>query len=96
MPEIKYDFGGVMVTFAGVVPDSSDNEEKMSVEMSVKTPEMIIRKLGENPEMTLAEVALAINKSLRAVERASKKLVSDGRLQHLGPKKGGHWEVGMQ
>jgi ATP-dependent DNA helicase RecG len=30
MPEIKYDFGGVMVTFAGEVPEDSDSEEKMS------------------------------------------------------------------
>jgi ATP-dependent DNA helicase RecG len=49
--------------------------------------------LDENPEMTLAEVASKIGKSLRAVERASSKLVKAGRLRFVGPKKGGHWEV---
>ncbi|MBU4140035.1 MAG: winged helix-turn-helix domain-containing protein [Euryarchaeota archaeon] len=49
--------------------------------------------LDEKPEMTLAEVASKIGKSLSAVERASSKLVKAGRLRFVGPKKGGHWEV---
>lgn len=59
----------------------------------VETPDQILRMLNENPEMTLAEVASKIGKSLRAVERASSKLVKAGRLRFVGPKKGGHWEV---
>jgi ATP-dependent DNA helicase RecG len=43
--------------------------------------------------MTLAGVAIAIGKSLSAVERASAKLVQQGKLKHVGPQKGGHWEV---
>ena len=44
--------------------------------------------------MTLAEVATTIGKSLSAVERASAKLVKAGQLKHIGPQKGGYWEVG--
>ena len=43
--------------------------------------------------MTLAEVAAQIGKSVSAVERASAKLVTEGQLKYVGPKKGGHWEV---
>ena len=43
--------------------------------------------------MTLTEVASTIGKSLSAVERASSKLVKQGKLKHVGPQKGGHWEV---
>jgi ATP-dependent DNA helicase RecG len=43
--------------------------------------------------MTLAEVATTIGKSLSAVERASAKLVKAGQLKHIGPQKGGYWEV---
>ena len=43
--------------------------------------------------MTLIEVAAAIGKSLSAVERASAKLVKEERLKHIGPAKGGHWQV---
>lgn len=59
----------------------------------VKTPERILAILTENPTMTLAEVAQSIDKSLSAVERAGAKLVKEGKLRYVGPKKGGHWEV---
>lgn len=64
-----------------------------SEKTQVKTPDQILRMLDEKPEMTLAEVAQKIGKSLSAVERASSKLVKAGRLRYVGPKKGGHWEV---
>jgi len=66
---------------------------KTPVETLVKTPDLILQFLGESPEMTLAEVAERIGKSVSAVERASAKLVNSGRLKYVGPKKGGHWEV---
>jgi ATP-dependent DNA helicase RecG len=97
VPEIQYAFGGVQVTFTGEIPVTSEAHVEMSGESSVKTPvktpEMILHKLEQNPEMTLAEVALAINKSLSAIERASSRLVKAGRLHYIGPQKGGHWEV---
>jgi len=49
--------------------------------------------LRENPGFSLAEVADHIGKSLSAVERATAKMVKEGRLQFVGPKKGGHWQV---
>jgi len=66
---------------------------KTLVETLVKTPEAILIVLGQNPTLTLAEVAKSIGKSLSAVERASKKLREQGKLRYLGPKKGGHWEI---
>lgn len=62
-------------------------------EMSVKTPDRILELLKGNPELTLVDVAKAIDKSLRTVEHASAKLVSEGRLRCAGPTKGGHWEL---
>lgn len=59
----------------------------------VKTPDLIIQLLQENPELTLAGVAESIGKSLSAVERACSNLVKSGKLRYVGPKKGGHWEV---
>ena len=59
----------------------------------VKTP-VEIRRLPEgNPAMTLAQVAAEINKTVRTVELASAKLMKDGKLRHVGPQKGGYWEV---
>ena len=67
--------------------------EKTSEKTPVKTPDQIIELLKENPQMTLAEVALSIGKSQSAVERASSKLAKEGKLKYVGPQKGGHWEV---
>ena len=63
------------------------------VKTSVKTPVKILQLLQSHPEMTLAQVAANISKSLSAVERASSKLVKEGRLKYVGPQKGGHWEL---
>jgi Putative ATP-dependent DNA helicase recG C-terminal/Winged helix-turn-helix DNA-binding len=56
----------------------------------VETPDRIVELLRANPQMTLAEVAEVIGKSRRAVERATKKLVGDGRLRHVGQRKRGY------
>jgi ATP-dependent DNA helicase RecG len=62
-------------------------------ETPVKTPDRILQLLREKPTITLAEMATTIGKSLSAVERASAKLVKAGQLKHIGPQKGGYWEV---
>lgn len=59
----------------------------------VETPEKIIAALKIRPDLTLAELASTIGKSLRAVERATAKLVKEEKLRFVGPKKGGRWEV---
>ncbi|MFI4909809.1 MAG: ATP-binding protein [Steroidobacterales bacterium] len=64
-----------------------------SVKASVKTADALLELLRKNPQMTLAEVAAAVGRSVRAVEMASSKLVKAGRLRFVGPQKGGHWEV---
>ena len=69
------------------------DSQKTAVKTSVKTPEKILQLLEENPAMTLAQVTAEIEKTLRAVELASSKLVKAGRLRYVGPQKGGHWEV---
>jgi len=70
-----------------------DTPQKTPVKTPVKTPEKILRFLAAKPYMTLSEVAAEIQKSLSAVERASSKLVKEGRMKYVGPQKGGHWEV---
>lgn len=99
-----YDYGmsGLMLTFhanpqhlikALGEQDATNLLGSGSQKTSVKTPEKILQLLEENPAMTLAQVAAEIEKSLRAVELASSKLVKAGWLRYVGPQKGGHWEV---
>lgn len=67
--------------------------QETSVKTSVKTPVRILELLYENPEMTLDDVAQVIGITARSVQRASAKLVKEGRLRYVGPSRGGHWEV---
>ena len=64
-----------------------------TVENNVKPPLLIMQLLAMHPMLTLTEVSKRISKSPRAVEKAVSKLVNDGYLEHIGPKKGGLWKV---
>jgi ATP-dependent DNA helicase RecG len=96
-PRIRFDAGGIWTEFvfsaeylSGI---SGEPTREDAGETPVKTPDRILDMLASNPDLTLAEVAQAIDKSLSAVERASAKLVKQGRLRFVGPRKGGRWEV---
>ena len=64
-----------------------------TVEVTVETPDRVLAVLKAHPEMTLVQVAQAIGKSPRAVERAAAGLKQEGRLRFVGAKKKGKWEV---
>ena len=66
---------------------------KMPGEPAAKTPELLLQMLSAEPELTLRELAIRLGKSRSAVERAAARLVSDGRLRFVGPRKGGHWQL---
>ena len=74
-------------------PDTEKMRVKTQVEMRVKTPDLVLQQLSTNPNMTLAEVAKQIGKSVTTVERTVAKLKLQGRLAFIGPKKGGRWQV---
>jgi len=90
-PVLQVESVGVWVTFP-FAPEQVTVPRK-PVETPVETPEKILAALKAQPDLTLAELAPAIGKSLRAVERATARLVREEKLRFVGPKKGGHWEV---
>ncbi len=94
-PDIRYDHAGLWVEFGykTAVETPVKTTVETPVKTTAKTPVRILEYLSGHPDATLAETAEAIGKSLRAVERASSKLVKDGRLRFVGPQKGGRWEV---
>jgi len=100
-PIIEEETGGVEVSLLKVPPSEKvvsdktpvETRVKTPVETRVKTPEAIVQVLKDDSSLTLAEVADRIGKSVSAVERAAKKLRDQGKLEYIGPQKGGHWEV---
>jgi ATP-dependent DNA helicase RecG len=73
--------------------NTSETLVKTLVKTPVKTPEAILSVLKKQPDLTLAEVAHLLGKSISAVERAAKKLGEQEKLRYIGPQKGGYWEV---
>jgi predicted HTH transcriptional regulator len=58
-----------------------------------KTPESILHLLRDDPTLTATAIAETPGKSRSAILRAGGKLREEGRLRHVGPRKGGHWEI---
>lgn len=72
---------------------SAETPAEVSVEKAARTPDAVLALLRRQPELTLAEVARALGKSIRTVERAAAQLQAQNRLRYEGPKKGGQWRV---
>ncbi|MCX7212056.1 MAG: winged helix-turn-helix transcriptional regulator [Burkholderiales bacterium] len=89
--------GAVVITFvlpAPVkTPEKSQTQEKMQEKTREKTSAAILRMFGEQPEMSIAELAERLGKVPSTIERAIRKLRESGRLQRIGPDKGGRWEL---
>lgn len=66
---------------------------KTRVKTRVKTEDQILALLSAHAELSLADVAATIGRSISAVERAVAKLKIQNRLAYEGPKKGGKWKV---
>lgn len=62
-------------------------------EKIAKGLEKIVRLLREMPLITAQDLVEEIGISRRAVEKSIVKLKISGRIQRVGPDKGGHWKV---
>ena len=93
LEELRHESTGLWIVFPFKPTAEPGTTVETTVETTVKTTERILEVLGSHPHRTLSEVAGLIGKSLRAVERAGAKLVKEGRLRYVGPRKGGHWEL---
>ena len=51
---------------------------------------IIIELIRKNPKITREEMALAINKTIKTVQRIISECVF---IKYVGPSKGGHWEI---
>jgi len=58
-----------------------------------KTPELILDLLATTSTLTIPEIAIRLEKSGNAIERAIRKLRESGRLRRIGLAKTGYWEV---
>ena len=54
---------------------------------------MIVRLVKNKPNITQSAIAAALGYSRQTIHTLMKKLVEQGVIIHVGPDKGGHWEV---
>ena len=94
-PKLREEKQGLWVEFGFPVRRKTPVNARVEtpVRTRVETPAKILEVLRDKPSTSLADVAAIIGKSLSAVERASSKLVREGKLRFVGPRKGGHWKV---
>lgn len=77
-----------------VIVRSGAVDMKLSLPKPGKTPaSVVLRLLKSRPSPTVPELAQSLGKSERTAHRAIKLLREAGRLERVGPAKGGHWRV---
>lgn len=79
--------GVVVITFRLPTP------VKTTGKTTGKTPLAVLRLLADDPSLTVPQLAARLEKSALTIHRAIRTLRESGRLQRIGPDKGGHWQV---
>ncbi len=49
--------------------------------------------LGENPKYSAKTLAESIGITIKAIEKQLSKLKAEGKIERIGPNKGGSWKV---
>ena len=53
----------------------------------------IIEMISENANITIPEIAAVLEVTERTVERAINKLKTENKIERIGAKKGGYWQI---
>ena len=86
-PVVTVREGAVLVTFQLPTPG------KATGKATGKTPLAVLDLLASDPTLTVPELAARLEKSALTIHRAIRALRESGRLQRIGPDKGGQWQV---
>ena len=101
-PTFDLSMGGVDVRFIPKIFEfntsfSTDTPQKTTVKTMVKTmvktTVKILNLIEINSEVTIPQLAQALELSKSAVEWQIKKLKSEKKLERIGADKGGYWKI---
>jgi len=76
-----------------VKEDLKKTLKKTLEKSSEKSSEKILNLIEDNPEISAEVLAMIIEISSRAVEKQIAKLKNQGKLERIGPDKGGYWKI---
>lgn len=77
----------------GFGSEKSSEKKVGGSEKSAAINRTILAAIQQNAKVSVAEIAIRIGLSTRAVEKRKRTLREDGIIRHIGPDKGGHWEI---
>lgn len=90
-PEILEVPGAVVVRFPAGTPGKTAG--KTPGKTQIPTAAAILTHLKREPTLSVADLAMHLHRSESATQRAIRKLRAAGRLERVGPAKGGSWRV---
>ena len=72
--------------------DSTATQESTQ-ETNKSTQEMILDEIRKHPFTTRQQLAKVIGITPDGIKKQLEKLKKENRIKHVGPTKGGHWEI---
>jgi len=60
---------------------------------TLTTEDQILSLIVEDNKITLSQIARLIKKGLTITKEYVRKLKSEGKIERVGPAKGGHWKI---
>ena len=91
VPEWRFDGAGIWTIFYN--KPNTNTVEKSSEKNVEKSSQKILELIAANTRISTQEMADSIGISRRAIAKTIAKLQAEGILRHIGPDKGGHWEI---
>jgi ATP-dependent DNA helicase RecG len=82
-----------LITLSGMVLQTIILRAQSGEEPSGKTSGLILDMIRRQPEITIPEMAESLGEITRAIELQLAKLKRSGKVQRIGPAKGGHLEI---
>ena len=82
-----------LVTTSETSPFTPENTKETPEKRQRNTKELLLQALEAQPGLTVKALALAMHLSDASVRHHLRVLQADKKLRHVGPTKGGRWEV---
>ena len=102
-PEFRYDASGIWTTFKFEYPQRAtiQSDPKATQKATQKRPEtdqqkqenVILELIKENPHIQRKELVSRLGIHESSVKRRLASLQEKGIIKHIGPNKGGYWEL---
>ena len=97
--DIKIDYSSENGGFSFVFYRDKSNENVTNhvtnnvTDNKISTEILVLKLLRDNPIQTRDELAKAIGKNIRTIQRALAKLSNEGKIKRIGSTRSGYWEV---